>query len=649
MKNLKSVHIFIFMTNNDLTHKNLICLILIIFTSGISAQSITYKNNQPFSSYWHVDEVINWSSEKDKHAQFNISYIPLASRSLNDKKRNLDSIPKIVSLIAPHPTSNYPSQGFKTIKQYAFPYWQYIDYFVQWGGAANEGIIVPPNATWTDAAHKNGVPSFGTIFFPPNVYGGKEEWVYQFLKQNEEGDFLVADKLIEIANTYNFDGWFINQETHNLEKDAADLMLKFITYFKRNSSLKLVWYDAMIADGRVIWQDELNHHNQMFFQQDEQRMSDLFFINFRYSATNLEDSNKLARKLGRSPWDLYAGIDVQSKSFKTPVPWETLFEKSKPKNTSVGLYWPNSTFDISETKQPEDVYKNEQQFWIGGATYNTRFGEKTWQGFANYFSPRTVINSLPFKSNFNYGLGRFYNEKGKRVSEQQWHNLSIQDILPTYQNQLDSTKVKTSFNFSESYEGGSSFQIQSAVDTLVPLYKTAISLERKIFIEVVTKNESSLKLEFYYKLSTGKIITKPLSKSKKWNKDKISITKNKGFKIVELGVKCKGNGTAFLGELLLYNSREKELPEPNFTVESFRNETNSELYVHFEPDVKAPAHTIYLMSQNKSKIWLGKTFSEDYYISQVPINNNGTISLIIEPMAHDGSRGKAKFQKINVK
>lgn len=295
---------------------------------------------------------------------------------------------------------------------------------VQWGGSAGEGIIVTPTAFWIESAHLNGVEILGTVFFPPNVYGGKEEWVHQFLQQDDTGNFPVADKLIEVAKLYGFEGWFINQETHGMGEKEAYLMQEFLKYYQQKASghLKIMWYDAMIYDGRVIWQDELNHHNSMYFQNDDEKRSDIMFVDFGWSETQLEDSHKRAKALGRSPWELYSGIDVQSKSYKTPTNWKGLYKNEKPYTTSIGLYWPNSTFDIAKDKQPESVYEEEQKFW-NGTILNEEvpaWQSKEWKGFSKYIPARSVIQELPFLTHFNYGLGCFYNEEGKRMSDTAW-------------------------------------------------------------------------------------------------------------------------------------------------------------------------------------------------------------------------------------
>ena len=618
--------------------------VILFFWCGfnIKAQEQQYEKNQPYSSYWFVEELIKWSPENDRDAKFNVSQVALANRFVNDSiNLNADTqeIPGIIALMAPHTTNFHPSQGFSTVKQYAFPFWQYIDYFVQWGGSANEGIIVPPTAFWTDAAHKNGVKSIGTVFFPPNVYGGKEEWVYEFLVKNDDGSFPVADKLIEVANTYNFDGWFINQETYDLKGDVGELMQQFIKYYREQSTLKLVWYDAMIDDSRVIWQDELNNHNQMYFQNDDSNMSDVFFINFRYNEVNLEDSKALAQQLGRSEWELFAGIDIQSKSYKTPVKWDMLYKNGQPNNTSVGLYWSNSTFDISETKAPEDVYSNEQKFWNGGPTIETRFGKSTWLGFSDYFTPRSVINELPFKSNFNYGLGKFYNENGKTISNKEWHNLSIQDVLPTWQFQVDSTKVKATISFNDSYVGGSSLFFEGIQDAEIPLYKTKIELDKAVKVQVVSKTTDNLSLELYCKLSNGEIVTFPIKKTSTWSTGTYSVQRNKKVQISEIGIITKGKGSAFLGEISLYNKKELKPTTSSFIAETFVEDNKAELYIHFNEIQENVYHNIYYLNANNEKVWLGKTPSQDFYIPEIP-TKNGKINLIIQSVGLSGETGK---------
>lgn len=53
--------------------------------------------------------------------------------------------------------SSSPSQGANNFLGYQPTYWQYMDKLVYWAGSASEGIIIPPPAGSTDAAHQSGV------------------------------------------------------------------------------------------------------------------------------------------------------------------------------------------------------------------------------------------------------------------------------------------------------------------------------------------------------------------------------------------------------------------------------------------------------------------------------------------------------------
>ena len=88
---------------------------------------------------------------------------------------------KVVALsIMNSSTSGNAPRGINTFDANVFSYWQYIDQLVYWGGSSGEGIIVPPSPDVTDAAHRNGVPVLGTIFFPQTAHGGKLEWLDTF-------------------------------------------------------------------------------------------------------------------------------------------------------------------------------------------------------------------------------------------------------------------------------------------------------------------------------------------------------------------------------------------------------------------------------------------------------------------------------------
>lgn len=182
----------------------------------------------------------------------------------------------------------------------------------------------------------------------------------------------VADKLIQVAETYGFDGWFINQETEGAEertltRDDTVKMQEFIKYFKKQASeMRLVYYDSMTSEGKMDWQNALTDKNTMFMTDEEgNAVADEMFLNFWWTEDELADKDLLkasgekAEELGISPYDLYAGVDVQAEGYLTPVRWNLFESGENTTNTSLGLYCPSwayySAATPDEFRQKEDA------------------------------------------------------------------------------------------------------------------------------------------------------------------------------------------------------------------------------------------------------------------------------------------------------
>ena len=87
------------------------------------------------------------------------------------------------------------------------------------------------------------------------------------LKKDEQGQYPFASQMVKVAKTYGFEGWFINEETQGLNADDAANMKALIQQVKKeDSSLQIMWYDAMTKDGKVDWQNQLNDQNATFVQ-----------------------------------------------------------------------------------------------------------------------------------------------------------------------------------------------------------------------------------------------------------------------------------------------------------------------------------------------------------------------------------------------
>lgn len=663
-----------------------------------SDQKIQEETGQPFSSYWYPKELLAWSPNNDKDAKFNIGTVPLQARTKGDVVKNSqDDEAKVISLaIANKTTSSTPSQGKTEFEGYNFSYWQYIDTLVAWGGSAGEGLIVPPSADIIDSAHTNGVPVLGTVFFPPEDYGGKFEWMHEFLVKDKDGNFPMAHKLVEVAQYYNFDGWFINQETGNrgsdyINPELADLMKEFLAYLQKikPKNMEIVWYDSMIDDGRVFWQNRLNQYNKNFLGEKGKELSDSMFLNFwwtedRYSVVDpnnddnrliynvtgneLKESGDLAKKMGRDKYDLYAGVDVQANGYNTPIKWNYLFPKNQEANTSLGLYCPSWTYDSSKTV--DEFLQKESRFWVNEKGDPRSQSSEDWKGISNNIVEKSPITQLPFVTNFSMGNGEFFNVDGVQVSEKDWNHRGMMDILPTYRWIIDNNKnnLTANIDYKNAYYGGNSIGINGSLanggTTKVKLFATDLELTNNSEVSIKYKESggnSNIKLEFELDNGENKIINLESKQSGEWIDAKASLSQFKKSKIKEISLIIEGKESSSsynlnLGQISVNNKNTKDKVSKikNLKVEDFKVIDNyyGNARLTWDKSEKNISHyEIYLENSDGHRELVGATPTNAFYIKDIErdLQLDSKTNFIVKPISKLFKSEEKNEAKITVK
>lgn len=471
-------------------------------------------NRQPESSYWFPSQLLEWNPDKDEDLMFNLSTVPLAERvpveelETVNQTQNKDTKVMAVSIMNASTSGNSP-HGLNKMNANTFSYWQYVDTLVYWGGSSGEGLIVAPSPDVVDAGHKHGVPVIGTVFMPQAGHGGKMEWLDDLLLE-KDGGFPVADQLIKVAQTYGFDGWFMNQETEGtdeepLTKEHAKKMQKFLAYYKEQApDLQLVYYDSMTVDGKMDWQNALTKKNAAYLTSNDSKGADEMFLNFWWTEDKLakkellKASAKLAKKQGISPYDLYAGVDVQSNGYDTPIKWNLFENPEGGTYTSLGLYCPSWAYFSAGTVQ--DFWKQENRMWVNAAGDPSAAAEVTddtkWKGVSTYVTERTAITKLPFVTNFSTGNGYGFYKKGEQISLLDWNNRSVSDVLPTYRYILDNgegNNLTADLDVGDAYYGGNSLIVRGAMKQDVPsqikLYSAKLPAEEGMVFTTVAKSK----------------------------------------------------------------------------------------------------------------------------------------------------------------
>ncbi|WP_122645419.1 endo-beta-N-acetylglucosaminidase [Enterococcus mediterraneensis] len=680
----------------------------IVYSETEEAKLDRGMDNQPQASYWFPEDLLKWDFAKDPDAKYNVSTTPLAKqvdkKSLAKVNDTQDPDMQVVALsIMNASTSGNAPRGINTFDSNVFSSWQYIDKMVYWGGSSGEGIIVPPSADVIDAAHKNGVPILGTIFFPQTAHGGKIEWLSQFLEKDKDGNFPIVDKLVEVADQYGFDGWFINQETDNevtsfdeaaenkgaakedkatseLNKKHADLMQELIKAYKAKVGDKqdLMWYDSMTKEGKMDWQNALTDKNDAFLvDADMNPVADNMFLNFWWNTDELakdkllEKSAAKAKELGIDPYELFAGIDVQANGFMTPTRWSLFTDKNNKPYTSLGLYVPDWTYFSGGT--PDDIQERENTFWVNGQadpTLSVPVKDGEWPGVSTYAVEQTAVTETPFVTNFNLGNGYNYFIDGKKVSGLDWNNRSLQDILPTYRWIFQHGKgndLNVSMDYTDAFQGGNSLKMRGTMNakvaSTVKLYAADLKLDKGTVFTTTAKASEKTALDLILTFSDGKEETFKGDKQVKngWTTVTYNVSKAAGKEIKAISYSIESAKTSDVYELnfgqiaVTGKESKNDLSVKNVKIEDslFDEEESNFAGIRLTWDAVKDDdfshYEIYRINKDDSRSFVGATPAANHYINALERNDDtNKTNFVVVPVDIWGNRGKAS-EKITLK
>ncbi|KAM9457958.1 cytosolic endo-beta-N-acetylglucosaminidase [Clarias gariepinus] len=403
--------------------------------SHLSAQYYDMDTTEPISSAVNsLDELLSWTCSANP---FNKATVPLQKRlpSLKDSKMR--------TLVCHDMMGGYLDdrfiQGAEVDTPYVFYHWNYIDIFNYF---SHHMVTVPP-AMWTNAAHKHGVLSLGT-FITEWKQGGE---ICEVFLAGEEQYRSVADKLVQIAHGYGFDGWLINIE-NVLTEGSVKHMAPFLRYLTEQMHEQVpgslvIWYDSVLEDGSLKWQNQLNNSNRVFFDA-----CDGIFTNYNWTETSLEDMAMDSAAQGRLA-DIYVGIDVFARGEVVGGMFETnkALEMVRKYGLSTAIFAPGWVYECHDKV---DFPKNQDKFW--GL-------------LSDYLYIHHPECPLPFVSSFCQGYGKSFYWRGKIEQDRTWMNLSAQELQPLYvKKKLEQGGcIQTRACSEEVWTGGSSLLLEGTI------------------------------------------------------------------------------------------------------------------------------------------------------------------------------------------
>ena len=616
------------------------------------------------------EDLLKWEPGAREDDAINRGSVALASRRtghlVNEKASKEAKVQALSNTNSK--AKDHASVGGEEFKAYAFDYWQYLDSMVFW-----EGLVPTPDVI--DAGHRNGVPVYGTLFFNWSNSIADQEKFAEALKQDPDGSFPIARKLVDMAKYYGYDGYFINQETTgDLVEPLGEKMRQFMLYTKEyaakvNHPIKYSWYDAMTYNYGRYHQDGLGEYNYQFMQPEGDKVpADNFFANFNWDKAKNDYTITTANWIGRNPYDVFAGLELQQGgSYKTKVKWNDILDENGKLRLSLGLFAPDTITSLGKTG--EDYHKNEDIFFTGyqGDPTGQKPGDKDWYGIANLVADRTPAVGNTFTTSFNTGHGRKWFVDGKVSKDSEWNYRSVSGVLPTWRWWQKSTgdKLKASYDFEDAYNGGTSLKfagdLSGATKQDVNLYSTRLKVTDTTKLHVAHKGGKGTKV--YVEFATKKDYTygdeaarKELTVSDNWTTDDFDLSALAGKTIYGIKLYFENDkdlkGYQFnLGQLTISNNQ--DAPQAPTTVavakQVLKNAQEAEAVVQFKGNKDADFYEVYEKDGDSWKLLTGSS-STTIYLPKVSrsASAQGTIQeLKVVAVGKNGVRSEAATTTFN--
>ena len=603
----------------------------------------------PIGPAFTVDTLLSWEPTNDPDSDYSRSVVPLADRytgfTVNDYA-NPDAKLMVCSLAnSKHDATN--AQGQESFSSYAFNYWQYATSFVYWSGS-KRGQVVVPTGEFTDAAHTNGVPVMGTIFFDWN---GDSSVVENFVRNYRS----VADKLIEVMEYYGFDGYFFNEETAVNYTTAGNLR-SMIAYMRQQRPNMLIgWYDSITDSGNLSYQDAVNGSNSGWVSAGVNE----FFMNYNWTTQDVNTTVSTMQNLGKSQYEAFAGLDVQQNCMNTYFSSNYLLNNSNKLKLSLALYCPNSTMGLSG--DGADFHEVERQFYVNGGDPRST-SSSGWAGMSRFFADHTTIISAPFVTNFNSGHGKAFYIDGVKSRDAEWSYQSVQDVMPTWTWIIDSNgqKLSGAYDFEDVYNGGSSIKFYGSLTANKPnnimLYSTNLDINGSTNIAVTSKNDRGLmKLVAYY----GDSSTSSYANCQKaafaldassggWTTSNVSLASLSGKKLYAIGFEIGGTSNVSdyqvnIGRLAVTDSEAAAASASNARLEEiiYLDAYTAEARIKWNGN-NASSYEIYRLNADGTRTLIMETPNTAYYIPNLVRNDDqADVTVEVVPVNANGVRGES--------
>ena len=521
-------------------------------------------------------------------------------------------------------------------------FWQYTDYFCPWHGAATAftpsalydpvtsdwrnrgfefGIVNIPNPAYTNAAHKNGVMSIACVYFDPSFRPGQT--CKDLVGYDNWQD--VADQLIAMAAYYGYDGYFMNQE----EGGYTTEFKQFMSYLTA-AGLWTQWYDT---------NGSFNSSKAQWLKDDTYgKIHDSVFVNYS-NFSGIDAQLEYAKSISVDPYkSIFYGVECNQAGFSgghsSATSLTNLYDANGNPRASYALFCGsdnyhrglesiNSSKDGDPRPTPQkDGYQwmsaiRQRMFWSGVKEDPTDTGRVSgysrgdvgvnnasgWVGVADFIAERSVISGTSFYTNFNTGHGMQYFVNGEVRKDEEWANINIQEMMPTWQWWFETTgseKLSAEFDYGTAlknknvdgsdktmdftqvgaYNGGSSLAVYGKLDgtNTMHLFKTDLTVNAETTASVTFKKISSddgvMKLALTFKDDPENPVILPLENTAaagEWTTSTVNLSSYNGREIAAISLVFEGTSDKYqinVGNVTVSDGNHKPAAPSSFTLQS---------------------------------------------------------------------------------
>ena len=672
---------------------------------------------QPRNAGHRLQDIRTWSPQTDPYARYLRAEVPLQPRIPHDPSTQahpeLDAKAQVMLMQGDYGNSFFGN--FRANDGFAhnvLNFWQYADYWSPWHGSATArtpqslydpatsdwrtrnfefGVVDIPNPAYTNAAHRNGVKSIATIYFDPAFRPGLT-FKEAFDKDPTSRGYIIAEKLVEMAKYFGYDGYFLNEEEGNLQDSRFRPFMSYLT----SKGLYTQWYTNTPGTWSSSKASLLDHG----------RIMNSVFLNYNWPGTQ-DRSVEAAKAEGYDPYQsLFFGVEANQAGFngkhRSATELPSLYESRRnhsPK-ASVALFTPSDMYQrgLADAVKPKGADKDvplfqqdpyqwmvaeRERMYFSGVTSNPKdtgahpghsrpevgvADSSSWVGAADFIPARSVIGGRQFHTDFNTGHGMKWYSAGDVSAAASWTDMDAQSILPSWQWWIDTegTRPSVDFDYGPSdrrkdvhgapvsllyhqvgaWCGGSSLVVHGTMSktTTLRLFKTRLAMTADTSMPITfrksSKDHGTMKAALVFADDPGRVVTVDVPGSGVkggWHTSTLRLGRFAGRTLTTLGLQFEPapDYQMNVGAISVRDGSGVPAAPSKVHLDTVYDDGQAILSWHAAPFDDVAGYVVESMGPDGKIVHLASGYTDLAYLKAVP-KKTGKVIFRVRAVGHDG-------------